>query len=82
MPADFAPTDAHRATAAEHGLDLDAEVERFRLHHEAKGNAFASWNAALSMWLNNAVRFSRGRTATLGAPAQNFRLVRPGDDIR
>lgn len=66
MPSDFAPGDAHRAFAAEHQLDLTAEFDRFRLHHEAKGSVFASWPAALSTWLSNAVRFASERRSRGG----------------
>lgn len=59
IPAGFAPEDTHRTFARSNALDLDAEVEAFRLHHEAKGSVFASWSAALSTWLRNAVKFRR-----------------------
>lgn len=59
MPAGFAPEPHHVGFARDNALDLDAEVEAFRLHHEAKGSVFASWSAALSTWLRNAVKFRR-----------------------
>ena len=75
MPDDFAPDATHRTFAQQNTLDLDAEVEAFRLHHEAKGSVFASWSAALSTWLRNAVKFRRsgpqggGRRGGYGATA-------------
>lgn len=72
---DFAPDDTHRTFARSNTLDLDAEVEAFRLHHEARGSVFASWSAALSTWLRNAVKFRRtgpqggGRRGGHGATA-------------
>lgn len=75
IPDDFAPDDTHRTFAQANALDLDAEVEAFRLHHEAKGSVFASWSAALSTWLRNAVKFRRsgpqggGRRGGYGATA-------------
>lgn len=59
IPDGFAPDDTHRTYAQSNALDLDVEVEAFRLHHEAKDSAFASWSAALSTWLRNAVKFRR-----------------------
>jgi hypothetical protein len=59
MPTGFVPEPHHVGFARDNALDLDAEVEAFRLHHEAKGSVFASWSAALSTWLRNAVKFRR-----------------------
>lgn len=64
MPEDFGPNEGHRGYAADNRLDLDGEVTRFRLHHAAKGSVFASWDAALSTWLHNAVRFRAGPAGT------------------
>ncbi len=59
MPDDFGPSDAHRTFAAENDLDLAREMPRFIDHHSAKGSVFASWPAALSTWLRNAVEFRK-----------------------
>lgn len=59
MPAGFVPEPHHVGFARDNALDLDVEVEAFRLHHEARGSVFASWSAALSTWLRNAVKFRR-----------------------
>lgn len=59
MPDGFAPDLAHREFAAANAIDLATEFESFRLHHEARGSMFASWSAALSTWLRNAVKFRR-----------------------
>lgn len=66
MPADFAPTEGHRAFAREHCLDLDAEFLRFADHHRARGNVFADWPAALRTWLRNEVKFRAERQARAG----------------
>lgn len=59
MPVGFAPDLVHREFATTNAIDLAAEFELFRLHHEARGSTFRSWPAALSTWLHNAVRFRR-----------------------
>jgi hypothetical protein len=59
-PSDFEPTDAHRAYAAEHGLNLPGEVERWLTDCEAKGRTYKSINAGFTTWLHHAVDFGRG----------------------
>ena len=54
LPEDWAPTDAHRKKAAELGVDLELEADRFRLHAEANDRRAVRWDAAFSMWLTNA----------------------------
>ena len=54
LPEDWAPTDAHRKKAAELGVDLELEVDRFRLHAEANDRRAVRWDAAFSMWLSKA----------------------------
>lgn len=58
LPADWQPTEEHRKRAAELGLNLVLEVEKFRLHAEATGRLMVSWNATFSTWLLNAERFA------------------------
>lgn len=67
LPADWKPTDHHREKAAELGLKLDREAEKFRAHAEAKDRRFANENAAFTMWLLNAVDMNGGRNG--GGPA-------------
>lgn len=69
IPADWKPNEGHYQRGSQLGLDrgrVDAEVERFRDHHAAKGSVFASWDAALRTWLGNVPRFARA--AAEGAP--------------
>lgn len=54
LAADWQPTDAHQAYAAEHRLNLDREVFKFRHHADANDRRQASWNGAFSTWLANA----------------------------
>ncbi|MER7009938.1 hypothetical protein ABT324_00720 [Saccharopolyspora sp. NPDC000359] len=54
LPYDWRPTDAHRAFAAEHHLDIDREAFRFRHHADATGRLMANWNAAFTTWLDKA----------------------------
>jgi hypothetical protein len=42
-------------------LDLQHEAEQFGLHHGMKGNTFVDWKKALWNWLNNAVKFQKGK---------------------
>lgn len=51
LPSDWEPTEEHRKKALASGLDLDHEVELFRLHAETHGRTAKRWNSAFSMWL-------------------------------
>lgn len=59
MPADWAPTDAHRALARRHGLDIDLEGESFR--GWAEGRTALSWNGTFTTRLANAAKWKRER---------------------
>jgi hypothetical protein len=54
LPDDWGPTGQHRAFVAEHGLDLDNEVYKFRNHAKANDKRQVNWTAAFSTWLGNA----------------------------
>lgn len=56
LPNDWAPTARHVKYAQEHGIDLAAEVEAFRLHAETHDRRAARWNGAFSQWLSKAKR--------------------------
>lgn len=60
LPTSWCPTEEHRKRAAASGLDLDRQVELFRLHAETNGRTAKQWNAAFSMWLTKAPTFDRG----------------------
>jgi hypothetical protein len=61
IPGDFDVTDLMRAWAAKNvpGIDVDAQTEKFRDHHTAKGSAMKDWTAAWRNWMRNAPQFSR-----------------------
>lgn len=68
LPAGWRPAKGERARALAEGLDVEAEAERFRSHHEARGSTFADWDAAFRTWLLNAVRFAKERTGVTRDP--------------
>jgi hypothetical protein len=63
MPVNFAPGEWHRKFAAQNGLDLDREFDRFVDGAEAKGRTYVSWPAALRTWLKNAVEWRNEKQA-------------------
>lgn len=67
IPGDWSPRPEERAKAARDGLDADAEAERFRDHHAAKGSTFVDWDAAFRTWLGNSLRFSSDRAGPRGS---------------
>lgn len=66
MPADWKPTDAHRAKAAARGLDIADQAERFR--NWAEGRTSLSWNGRFANWLLDA---KSGRAAASGPARPN-----------
>ena len=72
MPNDWQPTEGNRALADKLGVDLMAEFEQFRDHHQAKGSTFKRWDLALNTWLRNSKRFHPNGN---GRPADPSQLV-------
>jgi hypothetical protein len=54
---DFAPNDKHAAIAAEQGVSLAGEREKFVDHFAASGETKADWNRAFNNWLRRARSF-------------------------
>jgi len=62
-PADWKPNEGHYQRGQKLGIErrkVDDEADRFRHFHDAKGNVFASWDAAFHTWIGNAQRFAGG----------------------
>jgi hypothetical protein len=69
LPKEWRPSPEHLEKAQQSGLSCNAEFEKFRAHAEANGRIMASWNAAFTTWLLNAVEFSqRGGARARGTP--------------
>lgn len=66
--SNFTPNDAHNDFAANNGLRLSVELEKFTDYHKAKGSTMKDWDAAFRTWLRNAVEFAKKNT-----PAQSKR---------
>lgn len=70
LPEGWKPTDQHRERAKSEGVNCDAQAERFREWHLAKGSLFVDWNRAFTTWLLRANDFARpngnGSQATIG----------------
>lgn len=54
LPKNWEPNEVHASKAAELGVDLKVEAERFRLHAEANDRRAVVWNSAFTMWLTKA----------------------------
>lgn len=70
VPDDWQPNAAHFAKAAERGVNIDAEVEKFRLHEFRDPKS--DFDRAFHRWLNNA-------NPSLSGPANGFH--RPANDF-
>jgi hypothetical protein len=66
LPATWTPTDEHRYRAKTAGIDIEAEVARFRYYHEAKGTLNVNWNSAFAGWLLRAVEYRKNLSAPGG----------------
>ena len=75
IPDDWQPNDTHRQKAAEQGIDLEAEAEKFRDHAIANGKTFADWSRGFHTWLNNAKRFEP-RPGRPPQPPRTFDQIR------
>ena len=54
LPDDWQPSDAHIRLAAERGVDVIDQAERFRDWCRSNGKAYKDWEAAFRNWLRNA----------------------------
>ena len=61
IPADWAPNEKHIAKATRLELDLPIEVENFRNYDLAKGPVWKDFNAAFTIWLNNAAKWGNSK---------------------
>lgn len=68
-PADFRPSDAHVALAAELGIDLRAEWPKFCDYCDANAKTYKDWSAALRNWIRNARSWGTSRP-TAGSTRQ------------
>ena len=59
LPSDFIFNDSHATLAAKLDVPVQAEFEKFRDYHTAKGSTFKSWDAAFRTWLRNAAEFRK-----------------------
>lgn len=58
---DFTPSEAHRKKARDLGVDIDAEVEKFKNHFIGNGDTKLDWGRTFSNWLTRSTEFSNGR---------------------
>lgn len=54
MPEDFTPNETGMALAAGKSIAVEAELQKFRDYHAAKGSVMADWQAAWRTWVGNA----------------------------
>lgn len=66
---DWHPTEAHEERARENRLNLEAEVEAFRLHAETHGRRCVNWNSAFTTWLIKAKPQPTQQTKDIYNPA-------------
>ncbi len=66
IPADWTPSESHRAKCAERGIDCDAEATRFRTNAEGKDVRWVDWSKALHGWVDT--RYAKAPAAVLEVP--------------
>jgi hypothetical protein len=60
LPVDWSPTSEHRKRCSKDGIDIDAQVAKFRAHADANDRRQANWNASFTQWLLNVPQWQRG----------------------
>jgi hypothetical protein len=79
LPDDFEPSDANKAYAAEHGIDLNHELHQFKNYHLSKGTLSCSWAASMSTWLgrakNNPYAKTQANTGTAAGTDNRYGYV-------
>lgn len=68
LPSSWQPTEAHRSLAAERGVDVREEADKFRDWCAANGATKKDWEATFRNWIRNA------------RPSTNVRQLHPEDD--
>lgn len=79
-PPEFEPAESHRELARQHGVDLAAELEKFRDHEYAAPRT--DWTAAFSNWLRRAAEFAPRARASPAAPPGKSRNQAYADRVR
>lgn len=64
----WGPNEKHHEQAADLGVNLAVELDRFRDWAAAKGQRFADWDAAFRNWLRKASEFQQQRSMSRAAP--------------
>ena len=64
IPLDFFPDETGLKVAASKGVSADAELQKFKDFHAAKGSVMLDWQAAWRTWCNNAKQFAPRFTQT------------------
>lgn len=59
LPVDWEPTDEHKGRCVQDGIDITAQVAKFKAHAEANDRRQANWNAAFTQWLLNVPEWQR-----------------------
>lgn len=78
LPKSFEPDETCRSLASELGVDLDAELPKFRDHYAANEKPFKNWQATFRNWLRKAREFDRTRPP---AGRESQRRVSPSDHV-
>ena len=73
LPSNWSPQSSHVQRAAQLGLDLNSQAEKFRLHAESTGRLMVNWNAAFTTWLIRASEWA-------SKPSSGFRAGSPAED--
>lgn len=75
---DFYPSAKHESLAHELGVNLQNEFLKFVDYHDSKGTTFKNWDAALNMWLRNAVRYGKSTQRNVSRPSQPMNYIPEG----
>lgn len=78
LPENWEPSDAHAEKADTLGVDLEAEVEKFRNHAAANDRRQRDWSAAFHNWLLTAAEYASSRGSGGGGAASHLSVIAGG----
>jgi hypothetical protein len=72
IPDGWVPNDTHNRYAADEGIDISFQAERFRSHAEANDRLIVNWDAAFKNWLLKAERTTKTKPAANSPWSKDF----------
>jgi len=76
LAKNWQPNDTHRRIAADLGVDISGEAEKFRDHAEAHGRKLINWDAGFRNWMRMSVDFSKRNLTVKSKHQRNMEFLK------